>query len=109
MCGCGELEWSLGKSFECSVGHGHDRRTELTDGANGRWRQTGATRGRARGKGREGFYRLSNTPRRYRPSFVSYSGDGMVRRWLATCGGRTASGGRRRTIGRVRGGCVAPV
>jgi hypothetical protein len=50
-----ELEWRLGSSLESLVGHGHKRKRELTGGANGGRRWTGATAGAHEGKERGEF------------------------------------------------------
>jgi hypothetical protein len=102
------LEWSLGKSFEWSVGHGHDRRRELTGGANGRrWRPVCA-RSRARER-RVGVLMVQQRVEAVSPRLRVHSGDDMAWRRLATCGGPTANGRRHRALRRVRDGRVAPV
>jgi hypothetical protein len=71
------LEWSLGKSFEWSVGHEHERRRELTGGANGgRWRPVCA-RSRARER-RVGVLKVQQHVKVVSPRIRVHSGDGMA-------------------------------
>jgi hypothetical protein len=90
-----KLRWGLGRRFGSWVGHGRERRCEFTNGANGLRRRTTVLLGRARGEKGEGFYRLYDASRQFRPRFVTYRSIGMGAEAVATCGGPAANGGRR--------------
>jgi hypothetical protein len=90
------LEWSLGKSFEWSVGHGHERRRELTGNANGgRWRPVCAL-SRARER-RVGVLKVQQCVEVVSPRIRVHSGDGMAWRRLRCVAGQRpmAEGGAR--------------
>jgi hypothetical protein len=54
-----------------------ERSSKFTGGANGGRRRAAVGLGHARGKKGEGFYRLDDTSRRFRPSFVTYRSIGI--------------------------------
>jgi hypothetical protein len=82
----------LGSSLGSSVGHGRERSSKFTGGANGGRCRTAVGLGHARGKKGEGFYRLDDASRRFRSSFMTYRSIGMGAEAVATCGGAAAKG-----------------
>jgi hypothetical protein len=88
-----ELRWVLGRSLGSSVGHGRERSSNFTSDANGGRRRTAVGLGHVRGKKVEGFYRVDDASRQFRPSLVTYRSIGMGAEAVATCGGAAANGG----------------
>jgi hypothetical protein len=103
-----KLKWGLGMSLGSRVGHGRERRCEFIGGANGGGGGLRGLPGRARGKKREGFYRLDDASRRFCPTFVAYKSTGMGAEAEVTCGAPAANGGWQFARQRVCTGRVAP-
>jgi hypothetical protein len=103
-----ELEWRLGSRLEPSVGHGHDRRRELTGDTNGGRCRTGLLAGACKGKEWVGYKGRAARRGIFARASLSTGTTAWARRRLATCGGPPANGGHVCGRQHVRGSRVAP-